>query len=128
MGNLLDGTPIEGTDDICIVPASAAKNGLNSSGENVPTVYVLDQNYPNPFNPETEIRFQLPEASHVVVKIFNTVGEEIRTLVDEQYASGYHRVHWDGKDRHGNAVASGVYLYQLRAGSVSQVRKMSLLR
>jgi flagellar hook assembly protein FlgD len=79
-------------------------------------------------NPETEIRFQLPEASHVVVKIFNINGEEIRTLVDTPYQAGYHRVRWDGKDKHGNPAASGVYLYQLQAGSFSQVRKMSLLR
>ena len=67
-------------------------------------------------------------ASHVVVKIFNLVGAEIRTLVDEPRDAGYHRVHWDGKDKNRNVVASGVYLYQLRAGSFSQVKKMSLLR
>ena len=85
-------------------------------------------NYPNPFNPETEIRFHLGEASHVVVKIFNIIGEEVRTLADEPCEVGYHRVHWDGKDKSGQAVASGTYLYQLRAGSFSQVKKMNLLR
>ena len=85
-------------------------------------------NYPNPFNPETEIRFHLGEASHVVVKIFNIIGEEVRTLADEPREMGYHRVHWDGKDKSGQAVASGTYLYQLRAGSFSQVKKMNLLR
>ncbi len=85
-------------------------------------------NYPNPFNPETEIRFALPQASHVVVKIFDLLGGEVRTLVDEQREAGFHRVHWDGKDKNGKAVASGIYLYQLRAGSFSHVKKMSLLR
>lgn len=85
-------------------------------------------NYPNPFNPETEIRFHLREASYVVLKIFNIIGEEIRTLVDEPREVGYHHVHWDGKDKNGKAVASGAYFYQLRAGSFSQVKKMNLLR
>ena len=94
----------------------------------LPESYALQQNYPNPFNPETEIRFQLPEAGHVMVKIFDVLGSEVRTLVNEKRAAGYHLVRWDGKDEAGNFVASGVYLYQFRAGSFSQVRKMSLLR
>ena len=103
----------------------------------VPEAFALYQNYPNPFNrliersrrsPETEISFALPEASDVVLKIFNLMGAEIRTLVDEQREAGYHRARWDGKDKNGKAVASGVYLYQLQAGSFSQVKKMSLLR
>lgn len=120
------------------------KERAETSGDeraaNLPKSFALQQNYPNPFlseakspangggNPETEIRFQLPEASHVVVKVFNTIGEEIRTLVDAPYQAGYHQVHWDGKNKNGNPVSSGVYLYQFHAGSFSQVRKMSLLQ
>jgi hypothetical protein len=104
----------------------------------LPDDFSLFQNHPNPFlsaaksrlagNPETEIRFALPEAGHAVLKIFNLMGEEIRTLADEQREAGYHHIRWDGKDNNGNPVASGVYLYQLRAGNFSQVKKMSLLR
>jgi hypothetical protein len=116
---------------------------ITSVDEKVATglqTYALLQNYPNPFlseakspalsgaNPETEIRFQLPKASHVVVKIFNLLGKEVRTLVDEQREAGYHSVHWEGKDKNGKLVASGVYLYQLQAGSFSQVKKMSFIR
>ena len=90
--------------------------------------YQLEQNYPNPFNPATEIRFALPEANHVVLKVFNTLGEEIRTLVNAPYEAGYHRVLWDGKDNNDKPLASGVYLYQLRAGAFAQVKKMSLVR
>jgi flagellar hook assembly protein FlgD len=93
-----------------------------------PANFALAQNYPNPFNPETEISFQLPQANHVVIKIFNMLGGEIVTLTDRQFEAGYHRVRWNGKDNNGNPLASGVYLYQLRAGGFSQVRKMSLLR
>jgi flagellar hook assembly protein FlgD len=75
-----------------------------------------------------EAVFLLPQSGHVVLKIFNILGAEIRTLADEQREAGYHRVRWDGRDNNGKPVASGVYLYQLRAGDFSQVKKMSLLR
>jgi hypothetical protein len=94
----------------------------------LPQAFALLQNYPNPFNPETEIRFALPQASHVVIKIFNLLGEEVRTLVDEQREAGYHSMRWDGKDKNGKLVASGVYLYQLQAGTFFKVKKMALLR
>lgn len=127
-GETFDGQAIEGTDAVQMVEGSANKSVALQNETGIPEGYALYQNHPNPFNPETEIRFQLPEANHVVVKIFNTVGEEIRTLVDAPYEAGYHRVRWDGKANNGKLVASGVYLYQLRAGNFSQVKKMSLLR
>ena len=88
----------------------------------------LRQNFPNPFNPETEIRFQLPNASRVGIKIFNVLGQNIRTLVDARYQAGYHSVRWDGTDRNGKLAASGIYFYQLQAGTFSQLKKMILLR
>ena len=94
----------------------------------IPHDYILEQNYPNPFNPETEIYFQLPGATQVAVTIFNTRGREIRRLVDGNYAAGYHSIRWNGMDNQGNPVSSGVYLYQLRTSTFSQVRKMSLMR
>jgi len=115
--------------------------GENKSVQSsLPEQFVLEQNYPNPFlsgakspalsggNPETEIRFRIPEANHVVVRIFNTLGEEIRMLADAPFEAGYHSVRWDGKAENGQAVASGVYLCQLRAGRFMEVKKMSLLR
>ena len=93
-----------------------------------PTTFELHQNYPNPFNPQTEIRFQLPEASHVVLKIYNIHGQELRTLADAHYEPGFYSLRWDGRDNYGNPVSSEIYLYQLQAGSFSQVRKMTLLR
>lgn len=94
----------------------------------IPENYGLSQNSPNPFNPETEIRFELPEASYVILRIFNVRGQVIRTLVEAQYEPGYHSIGWDGKDKNGNAASSGIYLYQLRAGSFAQIRKMTLLK
>lgn len=134
-GETFGGQAIIGTDAIQTVGCSAAKASVEQE-TNLLEEFVLVQNYPNPFNPETEIRFQLPEASHVFVRILNTLGEEIRTIVDAPYEAGYHRVRWDGKDKNGNSIASGVYLYQLQVvdranggtGTFSQVRKMTLLR
>jgi hypothetical protein len=111
--------------------------GIKNSLPERPRGHALRQNYPNPFSPrgrrafgnsETEIRFVLPQADHVVLKIFNLFGEEIRTLANEQREAGSHAVRWDGNDERGNSVASGMYLYQLRAGNFAQVRKMNLLR
>jgi hypothetical protein len=126
-GETIGGIAITGTDAIQTVGCGANK-AVADAEAGIPESYALLQNHPNPFNPETELDFQLPEANHVVVKIFNTLGEEIRTLVEAPYEAGYHRVRWDGKDKNGNPVASGIYLYQLQAGDFSQVRKMALLR
>ncbi len=112
------------TRQFTLSPVTAIGEAL----ENVPKQFRLEQNYPNPFNPETEIRFQLPKAVHVLLRIFDIKGSEILTLVDAPYAAGEHRVRWYGRDRLGNAVASGVYFYQLQAGQFVQVRKMALVK
>ncbi len=93
----------------------------------LPASHALAQNNPNPFNPSTQIRFQLPEANQVVMKIFNILGEEVRTLVDSPFEAGDHVVQWDGKNDKGKPVASGVYLYQLQAGSFKEIKRMSLV-
>lgn len=84
--------------------------------------------YPNPFNPETTIRFELPEDAHLTIKVYNILGEEITTLVNEYKTSGEHAIQWNGQDRFGNSVANGVYWVRLRAGEFSAQRKLVLLR
>lgn len=113
---------------IALIQQGLGKPAAHHASDVAPSKYQLFQNYPNPFNPETEIRFQLPEANHVVVKIFNTLGAEIRTLVDAEYAAGYYGIRWDGKNNLGNPVTSGIYFCQIKAGTFSQVRQMSLVR
>jgi len=93
-----------------------------------PQSHVLWQNYPNPFNPETMIQYQLPKQAEVRLEIYNVLGELVRTLVNEKQPPRYYTVRWNGKDEHGRPVASGVYLYSLRAGEFVQVRKMMLIR
>jgi hypothetical protein len=93
-----------------------AKGGNSlSATETLPASFRLHQNFPNPFNPSTNIRFELPEAGEVTVKIFNTAGQEIRTLANAPFQAGDQTLRWDGRDQSGNAVAAGVYLYQITA-------------
>jgi hypothetical protein len=89
----------------------------------VPREYALYQNYPNPFNPTTEIRFDLPKAARVELKIFNSLGQQVATLLDENRVAGSHSVKWDG-----SGVASGVYIYQLKSGSYTDSKKMVLMK
>lgn len=103
--------------------------GISSSEDKVaPVEFELAQNFPNPFNPETTIHFQLPEASHVTIKIYNVLGKEIKILIDDRYAAGNHVATWNGKDHAGNDVSSGIYFYEIKAGTFNKVMKMSLSR
>ncbi len=86
------------------------------------------QNYPNPFNPSTTIQYSLPEPCHVIVEIFDLLGRRVRTLVDQEQLTGPYTVTWDGTDGSGTPVATGVYLYKLRAGDYVQSKKMLLLK
>lgn len=95
--------------------------------------FFLEQNYPNPFNPSTTVRFRIadfPEGASrfVQLKIFDQSGKTVKTLLNEERAPGSYAVQWNGTDDSGNAVSSGVYYYQLRAGQYQQTRKMLLVR
>ncbi|MDZ7360373.1 MAG: T9SS type A sorting domain-containing protein, partial [candidate division KSB1 bacterium] len=99
-----------------------------SSKETIPVEFSLSQNYPNPFNPETTIEFALPKFRHVTIRIFNSLGQEIRTLVDTPMPAGHMVVTWDGKDDNGHSVPSGVYIYQMRAGNFVATKKLVVMR
>ena len=97
--------------------------------EVVPTVYDLSQNYPNPFNPTTVIRYQLAASAEVKLSIYNTTGQLVRTLVNGEMPAGSHAITWDATDNSGQRVASGVYLYIIRAGDAFvQQRKLILMK
>ena len=93
----------------------------------IPTEFALLQNYPNPFNPSTTIRYEIPAPSHVTLKIFDLLGREVATLVDEPKAAGAYHIVWYGNGINGQAP-TGVYLYRLRAGTTVISKKMLLLR
>jgi hypothetical protein len=100
----------------------------------IPTEYQLSQNYPNPFNPTTTIQYGLPMAANVTLKIYNILGQEVRTLLNEQRAPGTFQAVWDGRNSLGQQVSTGVYFYSLVATSVdnnstfTNIKKMLLLK
>ncbi len=102
--------------------------------QSIPEVYSLSHNYPNPFNPVTTIKYDLPEESFVELRIFNLLGEEIRTLVSGSELAGFKSILWDGKDNNANLVSSGMYIYHFSAKSLEsdrefhQIKKMVLIR
>lgn len=94
----------------------------------IPKSLQLAQNYPNPFNPSTTIRFGLPQDGRVKLTVYNILGQRIVDLVDGDRSAGFHAVTWDGRNAHGVAVASGIYLYRLETPLGIQTRKMVLLK
>jgi len=101
----------------------------DSPESNLPTEFSLSQNYPNPFNPSTEIAFSIPVASEVQLDIMNVLGQKVRTLKNEYTEAGSYTVTWDGRDRAGVSVASGIYFYRLKAGgNFEEVKKMMMLK
>jgi len=93
-----------------------------------PKDFRLYQNYPNPFNPKTHIEYQLPKQTRISLKIYNIMGQEVRTLVDEVKEAGYHSVIWNGLDNNGTPITSGIYYYRMVTDSHVEVKKMVLLR
>jgi len=93
-----------------------------------PSDFALDQNYPNPFNPETTINYQIAEESNVTIKIYSLMGREIKTLVNQKLPAASYSAKWDGTDNNGNRVSSGIYFVQMKAGTYSNMRKMTLMR
>ncbi len=94
----------------------------------VPTVFRLYQNHPNPFNPQTTIRFDLPRAAQVSVRIYDVRGQLVNRLVDRTFPPGVHSVVWDGATSTGGRAASGVYFYELKTTGFRDVKKMLLLK
>ena len=117
--------------------ATSARYELGQTLKNQPkegsevTVEITEftvQNYPNPFNPETIIQYSLPKAGRVVLTIYDILGREVRTLIDEEKPTGSHTILWDGKDQSGRISASGLYIYQIRFRDQVLTRKMLLMR
>jgi hypothetical protein len=94
----------------------------------VPVATELMGNYPNPFNPTTTISYALAADSYVTLKIYNTLGQEVATLVDGFQTAGYMTANWNGRNEFGSTVSSGIYLYRLTAGDVVQTAKMMFMK
>jgi len=114
--------------DSCFVIQTLTTGISSDEPPRVPTEIVLYQNYPNPFNPTTTIQYDLPNSNKVILKIYNTLGQEVRTLVNDIQDAGRKSVVWDGMDNVGQPVSSGVYVYRLKIGNEVKVRKMVVVR
>jgi len=103
--------------------------GVDEGGfTSTPKEFSLLQNYPNPFNSATIIKFQLSEDSHVILKIHNILGQEIKTLINEQKPAGIYYATWNGTDNQGKKASSGIYFYQIEAGDYTKVKKLIILQ
>ncbi len=94
----------------------------------LPERFALLANFPNPFNPVTSIGYELPTTTNVILKVYNILGQEVRTLVRGVESAGFKQVQWDGRDASGRSAASGIYIYRIEAGSFVQSRKMLLIK
>ncbi|HEX9657745.1 MAG TPA: T9SS type A sorting domain-containing protein, partial [Bacteroidota bacterium] len=104
---------------------------VEEEASSVPEAFELAQNYPNPFNPTTRIKYQIPNDNYVTLKVFDILGREVRTLVNETRIAGEHEVTFDayGLARQtAGGLASGIYFYRITAGEFRQAKKLILLR
>ena len=110
-------------DDYYYNPNSIWPTGINLISGEVPSDYNLSQNYPNPFNPTTNIKFSIPTQGLVTLKVFNSLGKEVATLVNEVTNTGTYVVDFDA-----GSLASGVYFYRLQSGDFSETKRMMLIK
>ena len=94
----------------------------------IPNDYMLSNNYPNPFNPTTIINFSIPENSDVLLEVYNTLGERVRMLVNENYSSGSYSTIWNGRDDFGYEVNAGVYIYRMVTNNFVDTKRMIFLK
>ncbi len=112
-----------GTVDLQQIKVVPTVTAIHAEDATVPNNYSLSQSYPNPFNPTTQIKYALPKAGAVTLKVYNTLGQEVATLVSQEQKPGYYAVTFDA-----SRFASGVYFYRIQAGNYSLTKKMVLLK
>jgi Tol biopolymer transport system component len=93
------------------------------SNSNLPVIFSLSQNYPNPFNPTTTVNFSVPKSGFVTIKLYDILGKQVATLINDNKPAGNYSVKFDG-----SKLVSGVYFYRMETGSFSQSRKLLLLK
>ena len=109
--------------DVKLVDTDELYTAVDETKKAIPEENLLSHNYPNPFNPTTAIEFQVKEPCFVTLKIYNVLGNEVATIVNKQFYTGYYKYHWDGSGQ-----ASNVYFYKLQAGNYTAVKKMLLMK
>ena len=111
-----------GNDGVILKTTNGGVNFIDD-GDEVINDFFLSQNYPNPFNPVTTITYQIPQTGFVTLKVYDILGREVATLVNEEKPAGSYEVKFIG-----NGLTSGIYFYQLKAGDYSETKKMILLK
>ncbi len=117
------GNASSGTVNLEQIKLSTTITAVNEKNSDLPKTYSLSQNYPNPFNPSTQIKYGLPKEGMVTIKVYNTLGQEVTTLVNQEQKPGYYTLTFEA-----SRFASGVYFYRIQAGSYSLTKKMLLLK
>ncbi|MCC6865484.1 MAG: T9SS type A sorting domain-containing protein [Ignavibacteria bacterium] len=97
--------------------------GISETGNEIPQKFTLSQNYPNPFNPSTTIKYSLPKGENVKLVVYDALGREVKTLVNEFKNSGVYSVNFDA-----SSLSSGIYFYKIEAGSFTETKKMLLVK
>lgn len=113
-----------GQEQACVlIPTGGALGVKKGNPAQIPGSYALLQNYPNPFNPVTTIRYELPKASRVLLKVYDVLGQEVATLVDQEEPAGVYSVQFNGR-----SLGTGIYFYRLQAGSFTETKKLILMK
>jgi hypothetical protein len=101
---------------------------LSVDNNTIPEVFALHNNYPNPFNPVTNIGYDIPELSKVSIDIYNIAGNKVKTLVSKEHQPGRYKVQWNATNESGAPVATGMYIYKIRAKDFVSVKKLLLMK
>jgi Secretion system C-terminal sorting domain len=116
-------------DNYTIFGLSYCESNTSSQENEISEVNKFNiSNYPNPFNPETNISFNLPSEQKVTIDVYNTKGQKVKQLINDQITAGQHSVAWNGTDSYGKTVSSGVYFYKINSGDFEQTKKMILMK
>jgi hypothetical protein len=126
--SIYDSYPIQDSSSYSLALVGDIVTGVKKYDNAIPQEFSLGQNYPNPFNQSTTIDFQVPKSARITIKIYDTLGKEVRTLVGNFYNAGNHNTTWDGLDNFGHKVSSGVYFYYMESIDFKQIKKALLLK
>jgi hypothetical protein len=124
----LTGFPVGSLNQVLTVPHPMATVIAEDHSQVVPTQFELGSGFPNPFNSQVAIRFAVADKVEVRIEVFNITGQRVRVLVDEELSPRFYRQDWDGRDGGGRPLATGVYIYRMRAGDFVQSRRVLLLK